>query len=148
MSGEYEDIIHLLHHVSSKRPPMPMSDRAARFSPFAALTGYDDVIRETGRLTEQKIQLDEEALAILDEKFHVLQEHLDEYPEIQFIYFKPDEPKVGKKTYITASGIVKKIQGYERKLILEDGSVVLIDDILKTESPIFNWPVVWKGNQG
>lgn len=141
MSGEYEDIIHLPHHVSSKRPPMPMSDRAAQFSPFAALTGYDDAIRETGRLTEQKIQLDEEALAILDEKFHVLQEHLDEYPEIQFTYFKPDERKAGG-TYITASGIVKKIQEYERQLILEDGSVIPIDDILEMESPIFNWPVI------
>ena len=141
MSGEYEDIIHLPHHVSSKRPRMPMSDRAAQFSPFAALTGYDDAIRETGRLTEQKIQLDEEALAILDEKFHVLQEHLDEHPEIQFTYFKPDERKAGG-TYITASGIVKKIQEYERQLILEDGSVIPIDDILEMESPIFNWPVI------
>lgn len=141
MSGEYEDIIHLPHHVSSKRPPMPMSDRAAQFSPFAALTGYDDAIRETGRLTEQKIQLDEEALATLDEKFHVLQEHLDEYPEIQFTYFKPDERKVGG-TYLTVSGVVKKIQEYERQLILEDGSVIPIDDILEMESPIFNWPVI------
>lgn len=141
MSGEYEDIIHLPHHVSSKRPPMSMSDRAAQFSPFAALTGYDDAIRETGRLTEQKIQLDEEALAILDEKFHVLQEHLDEYPEIQFTYFKLDERKAGG-TYITASGIVKKIQEYERQLILEDGSVIPIDDILEMESPIFNWPAI------
>lgn len=137
MSGEYEDIIHLPHHVSSKRPPMPMSDRAAQFSPFAALTGYDDAIRETGRLTEQKIQLDEEVLAILDEKFHVLQEHLDEYPEIQFTYFKLDERKAGG-TYITVLGIVKKIQEYERQLILEDGNVIPIDDILEMESPIFN----------
>lgn len=141
MSGEYEDIIHLPHHVSSKRPPMPMADRAAQFSPFAALTGYDDAIRETGRLTEQKVHLDEEALATLDEKFHVLQEHLDECPEIQFTYFKPDERKMGG-TYITASGIVKKIQKYERQLILEDGSVIPIDDILEMESPIFNWPVI------
>ena len=62
MTTEYDDIIHLPHHVSSKRPQMPMSDRAAQFSPFAALTGYDDAIQETGRLTEQKIELDEEAL--------------------------------------------------------------------------------------
>ena len=141
MSGEYEDIIHLPHHVSSKRPRMPMSDRAAQFSPFAALTGYDDAIRETGRLTEQKVHLDEEALATLDEKFHVLQEHLDESPEIQFTYFKPDARKAGG-TYITVLGIVKKIQEYERQLILEDGNVIPIDDILEMESPIFNWPVI------
>lgn len=141
MSGEYEDIIHLPHHVSSKRPPMPMSDRAAQFSPFAALTGYDDAIRETGRLTEQKIQLDEEALAILDEKFHALQEHLDEHPEIKFTYFEPDERKAGG-TYQTVSGAVKKIQEYERQLILEDGSVILVDDILEMESPIFDELVI------
>lgn len=85
--------------------------------------------------------MDEEALATLDEKFHVLQEHLDESPEIQFTYFKPDERKAGG-TYITVLGIVKKIQEYERQLILEDGNVIPIDDILEMESPIFNWPVI------
>ena len=85
MTGKYDDIIHLPHHVSSKRPQMPTSDRAAQFSPFAALTGYDDAIQETGRLTEQKIELDEEALQELNERFNILQEQLHEQPEVRLI---------------------------------------------------------------
>lgn len=136
MTGEYEDIIHLPHHVSSKRPQMSMADRAAQFSPFAALTGYDDAIQETGRLTEQKIELDEETLEKLDERFQILQEHLDEQPEVRFTYFKPDERKEGG-AYLTVSGIVRKIKLYERKILLQDGTVIPVDDILKMESPIF-----------
>lgn len=78
MTGAYEDIIYLQHHVSSKRPQMPMWERADQFSPFAALTGYDDAIRETGRLTEQKIELDEEERKRLDGMIRLLQEHLNE----------------------------------------------------------------------
>ena len=136
MTGEYEDIIHLPHHVSSKRPQMSMLDRAAQFSPFAALTGYDDAIQETGRLTEQKIELDEETLEKLDERFQILQEHLGEQPEVQFTYFKPDERKDGG-TYLTVSGVVRKIKLYEREILLQDGTIIPVDDILKMESSIF-----------
>ena len=136
MTGEYEDIIHLPHHVSSKRPQMSMADRAAQFSPFAALTGYDDAIQETGRLTEQKIELDEETLEKLDERFQILQEHLGEQPEVQFTYFKSDERKEGG-AYLTASGVVRKIKLYERKILLQDGTIIPVDDILKMESSIF-----------
>ena len=136
MTTEYDDIIHLPHHVSSKRPQMPMSDRAAQFSPFAALTGYDDAIQETGRLTEQKIELDEEALQELNEKFNILQEHLHEQPEVRFIYFKPDAQKDGG-AYLTVTGVVRKIKLYEREILLQDGTIIPVDDILKMESPIF-----------
>ena len=136
MTGEYEDIIHLPHHVSSKRPQMSMLDRAAQFSPFAALTGYDDAIQETGRLTEQKIELDEETLEKLDERFQILQEHLGEQPEVQFTYFKSDERKEGG-AYLTASGVVRKIKLYEREILLQDGTIIPVDDILKMESFIF-----------
>lgn len=136
MTGEYEDIIYLPHHVSSKRPQMSMSDRAAQFSPFAALTGYDDAIQETGRLTEQKIELDEETLEKLDERFQILQEHLCEQPEVRFTYFKPDERKAGG-AYLTVSGVVRKIKLYEREILLQDGTIIPVDDILKMESPIF-----------
>ena len=136
MTGEYEDIIHLPHHVSSERPQMSMADRAAQFSPFAALTGYDDAIQETGRLTEQKIELDEETLEKLDERFQILQEHLGEQPEVQFTYFKSDERKEGG-AYLTASGVVRKIKLYERKILLQDGTIIPVDDILKMESSIF-----------
>lgn len=136
MIGEYEDIIHLPHHVSSKRPQMSMLDRAAQFSPFAALTGYDDAIQETGRLTEQKIELDEETLEKLDERFQILQEHLGEQPEVRFTYFKPDEQKEGG-AYLTVLGIVRKIKLYEREILLQDGNIIPVDDILKMESSIF-----------
>lgn len=136
MTGEYDDIIHLPHHVSFKRPQMPMSDRAAQFSPFAALTGYDDAIQETGRLTEQKIEVDEEALQELNEKFNILQEHLCEQPEVRFTYFKPDAQKEGG-AYLTISGVVRKIKLYEREILLQDGTIIPVDDILKMESPIF-----------
>lgn len=136
MTGEYEDIIHLPHHVSSKRPQMSMADRAAQFSPFAALTGYDDAIQETGRLTEQKIELDEETLEKLDERFQILQEHLGEQPEVRFTYFKPDERKEGG-IYLTVSGVVRKIKLYEREILLQDGTIIPVDDILKMESSIF-----------
>lgn len=136
MTGEYDDIIHLPHYVSSKRPQMPMSDRAAQFSPFAALTGYDDAIHETGRLTEQKIELDEEALQELNERFTILQEHLHEQPEVRFTYFKPDSQKDGG-AYLTVSGVVRKIKLYEREILLQDGTIIPVDDILKIESSIF-----------
>lgn len=136
MTTEYDDIIHLPHHVSSKRPKMPMSDRAAQFSPFAALTGYDDAIQETGRLTEQKIELDEEALQELNEKFNILQEHLCEQPEVRFTYFKPDAQKEGG-AYLTVSGVVRKIKLYEREILLQDGTIIPVDNILKMESFIF-----------
>ena len=137
MTTEYDDIIHLPHHVSSKRPQMPMSDRAAQFSPFAALTGYDDAIRETGRLTEQKIELDEEALQELNERFNILQEHLCEQPEVRFTYFKPDAQKDGG-AYLTVTGVVRKIKLYEREILLQDGTVIPVDDILKIESHILS----------
>lgn len=136
MTTEYDDIIHLPHHVSSKRPQMPMSDRAAQFSPFAALTGYDDAIQETGRLTEQKIELDEEALQELNERFNILQEHLCEQPEVRFTYFKPDARKDGG-AYLTVTGVVRKIKLYEREILLQDGTIIPVDDILKMESSIF-----------
>ena len=82
MKNDYDDIINLPHHASSTRPRMSMIDRAAQFSPFAALTGYDAAIKETGRLTDEKIELDEEALNSLNMKFQILFERLDEQPDI------------------------------------------------------------------
>ena len=82
MSDDYKDIINLPHHVSSKRPQMPMLDRAAQFSPFAALTGYDDAIHETGRLTDEKIDLSEEEKEALDRKQQILMERLGDHPAL------------------------------------------------------------------
>lgn len=132
----YEDIIHLPHHVSRTRPQMPMSDRAAQFSPFAALTGYDDAIRETGRLTDERIELGEEEKAVLDRKQQYLTDIIADQPEIVVTYFVPDEKKTGG-AYITATGALKRIDAVERVLILTDGKRICLDDIADLKSECF-----------
>lgn len=88
MTGKYDAILHLPHHVSEKHPPMPMADRAAQFAPFAALTGYDAAIRENARLTQERIVPAEAELATLDRRFRLLQEHLEEQPEVRLTRFR------------------------------------------------------------
>ena len=132
----YEDIINLPHHVSKTRPQMSMLDRAAQFSPFAALTGYDAAIKETGRLTDEKIELDEDTKAALDMKQAYLIEMIDEQPEITIIYFLPDARKVGG-AYVTVTGNLKRFDEYERLLILTDGKKIPMDDIADIESDLF-----------
>ena len=105
---------------------MPMSDRAAQFAPFAALTGYDAAIKETGRLTDDKIELDEEALTALDMKYQLLMDALDDAPEVTITYFQPDERKAGGK-YLTATGAVKKVDDYERLITMQDGAKIPMD---------------------
>lgn len=132
----YDDIIHLPHHVSKTRPQMSMEDRAAQFSPFAALTGYDAAILETGRLTEDKLELGEETRAILDRKQRYLAEIIDTKPEITVTYFVPDEKKSGG-AYSTVTGFLKRIDEYERQLVLTDGRKILLDAIFDIESDEF-----------
>lgn len=132
----YEDIINLPHHVSTKRPQMSMLDRAAQFSPFAALTGYDVAIKETGRLTDEKIEMDEASLNMLNMKFQLLVEALGDEHEVSFTYFKPDETKAGG-AYVTATGIVKKVDDYERLITMVDGAKIPMDDVYSIESEIF-----------
>ena len=93
MSGNYDNIINLPHHVSPTRTPMPMEDRAAQFSPFAALTGYDDAVRETARLTGRRIELDEYEKAAVNEKLLYLSRHIKELPRACITYFVPDEKR-------------------------------------------------------
>ena len=87
MNGKYDEIMGLPHHVSKTRPQMPMSDRASQFAPFAALTGYDAAIKETGRLTDERIELDEGALTALNMRYQLLMDALDEEPEVEITYF-------------------------------------------------------------
>lgn len=132
----YNDIINLPHHVSSKRPQMPMIDRAAQFSPFAALTGYDDAISETGRLTDEKIDLSEEEKEVLDRKQQFLLEKIDERPALTVTYFVPDAKKSGG-AYVTKSGNLKKIDAIERWMQLTDGTKIPLDDVADIESELF-----------
>ena len=128
-TSPYADIINLPHHVSERHPQMPMEKRAAQFSPFAAMVGHDAAIRETARLTEERIELSEEEMAIIDGQLRILQEHIKKQPEITVTYFQPDEKKSGG-AYVTVTGSAKKVDEFERILILRDGTVIPIDDII------------------
>lgn len=136
MKNSYDDIINLPHHVSKTRPQMSMINRAAQFSPFAALTGYDAAIQETGRLTDEKIELGEEEKAVLDRKQHYLTDMISAQPEITVTYFLPDETKSGG-SYLSITGKLKRIDEYERMMILTDGKRIPLDDILDIESELF-----------
>ena len=137
MNRKYNEIMGLPHHVSKTRPQMPMSDRAAQFAPFAALTGYDAAIKETGRLTDERIELDVEALSALDMKYQLLMEAHDEAPEVTITYFQPDERKAGGK-YLTATGAVKKVDDYERLITMQDGAKIPMDDVLSIDGELFS----------
>lgn len=137
MNRKYNEIMGLPHHVSKTRPQMPMSDRAAQFAPFAALTGYDAAIKETGRLTDERIELDVEALSALDMKYQILMEALDEAPEVTITYFQPDERKAGGK-YVSAVGAVKKIDDFERRITMQDGTRIPMDDVLSIDGEMFS----------
>ena len=128
MNNRYDEIMELPHHVSKTRPQMPLSDRAAQFAPFAALTGYDSAIKETGRLTNERIELDEEALTALDRKYQLLMDALDDKPEVTIIYFQPDERKAGGQ-YVSATGTVKKVDTFGRRILLQDGTRIPLDSV-------------------
>lgn len=129
----YDDIINLPHHVSSKHPHMPALDRAAQFSPFAALTGHDAAIKETARLTDEYMELDEDRKEEIDRQLQEIKEHLSEKPEVTITYFVQDERKEGG-AYQTASGRVKKLDEYAGRVIFEDNTSVEIDKICMVES--------------
>ena len=137
MNRKYNEIMGLPHHVSKNRPQMPMSDRAAQFAPFAALTGYDAAIKETGRLTDERIELDVEALSALDMKYQLLMEAHDDAPEVTITYFQPDERKAGGK-YVSAVGAVKKIDDFERRITMRDGTRIPMDDVLSIDGEMFS----------
>lgn len=130
MSGPYDDIINLPHHISQKHPQMSMQDRAAQFSPFAALTGHGDAIRETERETTQQAELDEDELELLNRQLCYLQNHLEEHPEVTITYFEPDQKKDGG-SYTEIHGRVRKIDLVERFVKMVDKRQILIDRILE-----------------
>lgn len=137
MSGKYDEIINLPHHVSCRHPPMPMSDRAAQFSPFAALNGYDDAITEAKRLTDQKHELSDDEAASLDHKLQFLSDMLKDQPELTVSYFVPDKTKQGG-SYSTKIGHLKKINIAERWIQFADGTKIEMDYISKIEGDQFH----------
>lgn len=135
-SGCYEDIINLPHHRSKTHPQMAIGNRAAQFSPFAALSGYEDALEETGRLTDTRAVLEEDAKAALDEKLRMMQEKIAAHPQVTVKYFVPDERKEGG-AYKSVSGSVKKIDGYGNVLVMEEGVKIPLGEIVEIEGTIF-----------
>ena len=134
---KYKDIINLPHKQSNKRPHMSLLDRAAQFAPFAALTGYDDAVKETARLTDEKIEMSEENLNVLNMKYQILIDRIDEEHEVVFTYFIPDKNKSGG-AYVEKRGVVKKVDDYERLITLCDGTRIPMDDVLTIDGEIFS----------
>ena len=137
MSNAYDDILNLPHHTSTVQPAMPMQNRAAQFAPFAALVGYDALIRETARLTDQKVELDESVKAELNEKLRLLLELLPQQPEVTITYFQPDSRKAGG-AYRTTNGIVRKFLLNENLLVMMDGSQIPVDAIAALDGSCFS----------
>ncbi len=137
MSGEkakdvYGDIIDKPYPFKLKNPRMSMSNRAAQFSPFAALSGYEEAVCETARLTKKRIELGEDSIARLNEQLKRIVEDLDEHPKVSITYFAADEKKLGGE-YVKAIGEVKKIDEFERTVIIGDKILIPIADILEIE---------------
>lgn len=135
--NSYDDIINHPHHVSTRHPRMPMIDRAAQFSPFAALTGYGEVIKETARVTDCKPELSESEKAELDYKLRMACDYPGEKPVLTITYFVPDQRKAGG-SYHTISGQIKKIDDYQKQVILLDKTRIDIDCILDIDGQIYN----------
>lgn len=128
MENNYDDIINLPHHTSETRPKMSMIDRAAQFSPFAALTGHDAALAETARLTDTRIELDDCEKEIINEKLMMISDFSHDAPTVTVTYFKPDEKKFGG-AYVDVTGTVKKIDIHSRELVMANGERIPVDEI-------------------
>lgn len=135
--GKYDDIINLPHHISKTRPQMSMHDRAAQFSAFAALSGYDDTVKETARLTDNKMELTEEEITDLNLKIQVLKEYADTKPFLFIEYFVPDKKKSGG-SYVTVMGNFRRIDEYAGNMILTSGEEIHLGDIYSIEGDVFD----------
>ena len=137
MSSTYDDLLNLPHHTAAVQPAMPMQNRAAQFAPFAALVGYDAIIRETARLTDEKADLDESIKAELNEKLRLLLELLPQQPEVTITYFQPDGRKAGG-SYRTVTKIVRKYRSIDNMLIMMDGAQIPVNEIVSLEGSCFS----------
>ena len=136
MSRSYDDIIHLSHPTSARHPRMPISDRAAIFSPFAALTGHAAAIQETARLTDQRMELDEDTRAELDRKQKILIDHIADQPEVTITWFCPDEKKSGG-AYVVSMGRLKKVDDVAGTLKLVDETTIPLNEIVDLQCNLF-----------
>lgn len=129
MTDNYDDIINLPHHVSTRHPQMSMMNRAAQFAPFAALTGHSAAIEETARLTESQQELADEDSEILNQKMAYLWEAINEHPSISITYFEPDKKKAGGK-YKSVEGQLQNIDDYNQTIVLKNGEAIPLKSIL------------------
>ncbi|MBO5369073.1 MAG: hypothetical protein J6B23_00185 [Clostridia bacterium] len=134
--NQYTDIINMHRPFFGNRKKMSNHDRAAQFAPFAALTGYDDAVNETARLTDSASELDEYEIEQLDRKLFYLKEHISDNIEIEITYFVPDSKKAGGE-YKKTNGFVVKIKDFEKELIMSGGEVIPVDKIFDIESKAF-----------
>ena len=132
MTGPYDDMLNLPPPTSRRHPRMSLSDRAAQFAPFAALSGHSAAIAETARLTEPRIELDEDVKATLDLKQQMLMDRIGEHPYVAVTWFQPDGKKDGGR-YVTTTGQLKRLDEVERALVMEDKTTVPLDDIISID---------------
>lgn len=133
---KYDDMLHLPHHVSKTRRRMSRLERAAQFSPFAALTGYDATIQEAGRLTDARAVLTESSKERLDEKLRRLLEEIGRQPEVTVTYFEPDARKEGG-AYVHVTGRVKKVDRHTMTILLTDGTRIPLAEVFDLEGSLF-----------
>ena len=133
---KYDDMIGLGHPISRTHPPMARIKRAAQFASFDALTGFGAAIHEAGRETEEKKELSEDEIDMIDAKLAVIQYHIKEQPNITVTYFIPDDKKSGGR-YVTVSGNVRKLDGLERVIMMVDGTQIPIEDVRYIEGDLF-----------
>lgn len=136
MTGKYDDMLRLPHHVSASRKPMAITARAAQFAPFAALSGYDAEVQEAGRLTDRPIEPDEYEKEAMNARLQLLARHFREEWVVSLVFFQPDERKAGG-AYVTRTGTVKKLYETERLLTLTDGTVIPLDDLIALDGEEF-----------
>ncbi len=132
MKNKYENMIHLPHKQSATRPHMSVADRAAQFAPFAALVGYDEVVKETARLTDNRRELCDGALDQLNATLSYLRGHLDEHPKVTITYFQEDKRKSGG-AYLTCTGIVSKIDEHGQIVVMQDRQTISFEDIVDAQ---------------
>ena len=133
---QYDDIINLPHHISKKHPQMSLYARSAQFAPFAALTGYEEAVKETARETNERIDIEDELKSILDGKLQIILEQIKNHPEISITYFIADSKKNGGE-YVTVTGLVKKVDLYNQYIYLIDNTAIPINEIIDISGDIF-----------
>ncbi len=135
-SNKYDDMIYLPNPTPTCKPRMSLHDRAAQFSPFAALTGYEDTVEETARLTDTRLELSEDMKTILNEKMQMILDNAENEPIVTITYFVPDKKKSGC-AYVEVTGIVKEIDEYERCIVMTDKKKIPIEHIRAIEGELF-----------